>query len=85
VNATPEKIATSAYYDSVNFARRIRVPGYYDWGYNDEVCPPTASYAAFNVISATKTLGLSLESGHPPGPEQSELVTSWVESFLSLQ
>ena len=33
------KILTATYYDTTNFARRIKVPGYYNWGYNDEVCP----------------------------------------------
>jgi cephalosporin-C deacetylase-like acetyl esterase len=85
VNATAAKIATASYYDSVNFARRIRAPGYYDWGYNDEVCPPTASYAAYNVMTAPKTLGLSIECGHAQPVEQSEQVTSWVEGFLGLK
>ncbi|HEY1847577.1 MAG TPA: acetylxylan esterase, partial [Opitutaceae bacterium] len=30
-NATPAKIATTRYYDTVNFAKRLRVPGYYNW------------------------------------------------------
>jgi cephalosporin-C deacetylase len=85
VNATAAKIVTASYYDSVNFARRIRVPGYYDWGYNDEVCPPTASYAAYNVLTAPKTLGLSIECGHTPPAEQLEEVTSWVVNFLGLK
>ncbi|MFN9457966.1 MAG: DUF1587 domain-containing protein, partial [Acidobacteriota bacterium] len=31
---SPVKIATSAYYDVVNFARRVKVPGLYSWGFN---------------------------------------------------
>jgi cephalosporin-C deacetylase-like acetyl esterase len=53
---TPEKIETSKYYDVVNFARRLRVPGLYSWGYNDATCPPTSMYSAYNVITAPKTL-----------------------------
>jgi hypothetical protein len=60
--ATPAKIATATYYDTVNFAKRLKVPGYYNWGYNDETCPPTAAYAAYNLITAPKTLGLTLET-----------------------
>ena len=33
-------MATSAYYDTVNFARKLKVPGLYSWGYNDETSPP---------------------------------------------
>jgi cephalosporin-C deacetylase-like acetyl esterase len=83
--ATPAKIATSAYYDTVNFARRIRVPGHYSLGYNDEVCPPTAFYAAYNIITAPKTIGLSIEAGHAPPPEQVDMINSKAADFLGLK
>lgn len=77
-----EKIETSGYYDVVNFARRVRVPGYYSWGYNDETCPPTSMYSAYNVIPGRKELLLALETGHGTVPEQVELVNRWIEGFL---
>lgn len=78
VHRTPEKIATTAYYDSVNFARRIKAPGLYLWGYNDEACPPTSMFAAYNVISAPKRLVLSLEIGHIRLPvEHAEMIDNW--------
>ena len=51
---TPEKVTTMAYYDVVNFARRITCPVYLTWGYNDNVCPPTTSYIVWNLITAPK-------------------------------
>jgi cephalosporin-C deacetylase-like acetyl esterase len=51
---TPEKVETMAYYDVVNFARRITCPVYLTWGYNDNVCPPTTSYIVWNLITAPK-------------------------------
>lgn len=69
-NNTPKKIETSKYYDVVNFARHLTVPGFYSWGYNDVTCPPTSMYAAYNVITAPKTLFLSEETGHWTFPEQ---------------
>jgi cephalosporin-C deacetylase-like acetyl esterase len=81
-NLSPEKIRTTSYYDTVNFAKRIRVPGYYNWGYNDEVCPPTAAYAAYNLIRAPKTLGLTLELGHQYTAEQSDAIVGWVTAHL---
>ena len=51
---TPGKVATMAYYDVVNFARRITCPVYMTWGYNDNVCPPTTSYIVWNLITAPK-------------------------------
>ncbi|MDE6552829.1 MAG: acetylxylan esterase [Muribaculaceae bacterium] len=51
---TPEKLNTMAYYDVVNFARRVKCPVYMTWGYNDDTCPPTTSYAVYNVITSPK-------------------------------
>jgi len=84
-HATPAKIATAQYYDSVNFARRIKVPGFYTWGYNDDVCPPTSTYAAFNVITAPKTLAIQPEQGHNYPQEQWEVINNWVTKQLGLK
>ena len=51
---TPEKVQTMAYFDVVNFARRITCPVYLTWGYNDNVCPPTTSYIVWNLITSPK-------------------------------
>lgn len=51
---TPEKLETMAYYDVVNFARNLTVPVYMTWGFNDNTCPPTTSYAVYNVINSPK-------------------------------
>jgi cephalosporin-C deacetylase-like acetyl esterase len=83
--ATPAKILTASYYDTVNFARRIRVPGYYNWGYNDETCPPTAAYAAYNGVTAPKTLGVTLELGHSYTTEQYDAISGWITNFLGLK
>ena len=63
-----DKIETSRYYDVVNFARRIKVPGLYTWGFNDETCPPTSMYSAYNVIPGQKKLLLALETGPQQRP-----------------
>ena len=49
-----ECLSTLAYYDVVNFARHIKVPVYMTWGYNDNTCPPTTSYAVWNVLQCRK-------------------------------
>ena len=77
-----DKIETTRYYDVVNFARRIKVPGFYTWGFNDETCPPTSMYAAYNVIPGQKKLLLALETGHNNIPEQVVEVQAWLEDFL---
>jgi len=78
----PLRIANIAYYDVVNFARRVKVPGLYSWGYNDETCPPTSMYAAYDVIPGEKSLLLALETGHFTTPEQTKRVTAWLEAKL---
>lgn len=59
-----ENIETTGYYDAVNFAKRLRNPSSYAWGYNDVTCPPTSMFAAYNSISSPKELHLQLEMGH---------------------
>ncbi len=79
---TAEKLKAAQYYDVVNFARRIKIPGLYTWGYNDETCPPTSMFAAYNVITAPKKLLLALETGHFATKEQVDRVDGWLETFL---
>ena len=73
-----EKLETVGYYDVVNFARLLKIPGMYSWGFNDETCPPTSMYAAYNVITAPKELYLALETGHWTYPEQREKFNDWL-------
>lgn len=80
---TREKIQTIAYYDVANFARNIKVPGFYSWGFNDETCPPTSMYAAYNLISAEKNLNLFLETGHWTYPEQNSMLQKWILGRLT--
>lgn len=84
-HATPAKIETARYYDTVNFARKLKVPGYYTWGYNDETTPPTSVYAAYNVIAAPRTVGLTLELGHSYNAEQGDAIRGWIANFLGLE
>jgi len=81
-NAKKDKIETSKYYDVVNFARQVKVPGYYSWGFNDTICPPTSMYAAYNVITAPKKLLLVQGTGHWTYPEQVEKVEAWLAGVL---
>jgi cephalosporin-C deacetylase-like acetyl esterase len=81
-NNTKDKINTAGYYDVVNFARNLAVPGIYSWGFNDETCPPTSTFAAYNVIKAPKELFLAVETGHWTFPEQEDKVDNWLLSKL---
>lgn len=77
-NNTEAKMKTSAYYDVVNFAKQLKVPSYFWMGYNDETCPPTSMFAAYNSINSPKTLKLYLETGHWNFPEENDDISTWI-------
>jgi len=78
LKAGKEKIETAKYYDVVNFAKNVKVPGFYSWGFNDVVCPPTSTYSAYNSITAPKELLIMQETGHWTYPEQNEKSKQWL-------
>ncbi len=79
-----KELETVRYYDTANFARLLKVPGWYSWGYNDEVCPPTSMYAAYNVISSSKELHPYLETGHYWYQEQWDEWLDWLRKQLGV-
>lgn len=80
-NAKPGvgEIETLAYFDVVNFARRVNAPGWYTWGFNDVTCPPTSMHAAYNVIPGAKELIIYEETGHWNYPEQLDARIIWLK------
>lgn len=73
---------TLAYYDVVNFARRITVPGFYSFGYNDPTCSPTSVYGMYNEIKAPKKIEVTPSSGHWRFWETNERSERWLKSQL---
>lgn len=80
-----EVINTLAYYDVVNFARFITVPGFYSWGFNDETTPPTSFYSAFNVIESPKKLHIIPDGRHRIYPEQVDKTYAWLLESLGVK
>lgn len=74
-----------AYYDVLNFAKGLVIPGFYTWGYNDETCPPTSMHATYNVITASKSLLIYPETGHWFYPEQKKAMNDWLLSKMGVQ
>lgn len=66
------------YYDTANFARCLTVSGWFSWGYNDDVCPPTSMYAAYNAVTSPKELHPYLETGHYWYQEQWDEWLAWL-------
>lgn len=79
-----DKVRTVQYYDVVNFARQVKASGYYSFGYNDNVCPPTSIYSAYNVIDADKELDLYKDGAHWRYPEQSIAAQNWLLDKLGV-
>lgn len=81
----PNWTKVAPYYDVVNFAKKLTVPGWYSWGYNDNVCPPTSTYAAYNSITAPKELHVFQETAHWTFPEQQEDAKTWLYEKLKMK
>lgn len=52
------QIETSRYYDGVNFARLINQnqKGWFSFGYNDDVVPPTTAWSTYNTVNGPKEI-----------------------------
>ncbi|MDO4158836.1 MAG: acetylxylan esterase [Prevotellaceae bacterium] len=84
-NADPKKINTSRYYDGVNFAKRIKCKGWFSFGYNDDVVPPTTAYATYNIVTAPKELHPYQMTGHYWYQEQWDEWEAWLHSQMGLK
>lgn len=76
---TATAVRTLSYYDVVNFARQIRVPGFYSYGYNDETCSPTSINATLNCITAPKEVVITPTSGHWRFVETNRQSVEWMK------
>lgn len=72
------------YYDVVNFARKLKIPGYYGYGYNDDVCPATSITAMLNEIKAKKQVVIAYDVAHWMYPEIKEQGKNWLYNYLQV-
>ena len=79
---TTDKLNTMAYYDVVNFAKRVTCPVYMTWGYNDNTCPPTTSYAVYNVITAPKEALITPINEHWTSEATERGHLDWIQKHL---
>ena len=82
-----EKVEVSRYYDGVNFARLItdRQNGWFSFGYNDDVVPPTTSYATYNVVKGPKELSPYQQTWHFWYQEQWDEWEEWLLKQMKLR
>ena len=84
-NPDMKKVEGARYYDGVNFARRVTCPGWYSFGYNDEVVPPSSAYSVYNVVNAPKTLSIYQMTGHYWYQEQWDEWENWLLKQMHLR
>ena len=62
-------LKTMSYFDTMNLCERVTCPTIMSIGLQDQICPPTTSFAAFNRIQGTKTHVIYPTRGHGLGRE----------------
>lgn len=80
-----DKVKGARYYDGINFARRVKCPGWYSFGYNDEVVPPSSAYSVYNVVNAPKNLSIYQMTGHYWYQEQWDEWEEWLLQQMHLR
>ncbi|MCF0188173.1 MAG: acetylxylan esterase, partial [Bacteroidaceae bacterium] len=78
------QIETAKYYDGANFARRINVPCWFSFGYNDDVVPPTTAYATYNIVSSKKEIHPYPQTAHFWHEEQYAEWIEWLDRQLGI-
>ena len=79
---TPDKLRTMAYYDVVNFARFVQADTYMTWGYNDDTCPPTTSYAVYNLLTCPKEALITPINEHWTSEDTEYGHLLWIQQHL---
>ena len=83
---TDKRIEVSRYYDGVNFARLIteRQHGWFSFGYNDDVVPPTTAWATYNTVKGPKEISPYQATWHFWFQEQWDEWEAWLLKQLKI-
>lgn len=80
---TDAVLAALPYYDVVNFARILDVPGYYAFGFNDDTCSPSSIYSMLNELKSPKTVDITYTNSHFNFHETVVKAKDWVLNQVS--
>ncbi len=82
-----KEIAALRYYDGVNFARLItdKQKGWFSFGYNDDVVPPTTAWATYNTVKGPKEISPYQATWHFWFQEQWDEWQSWLLKELGVK
>ena len=81
-----QKIETSRYYDGVNFARLItdKQKGWFSFGYNDDVVPPTTAWSTYNTVKGPKEISPYQATWHFWFQEQWDEWEGWLLKQMNI-
>ena len=82
-----KQIEVSRYYDGVNFARLItdKQTGWFSFGYNDDVVPPTTAWATYNTVKGPKAISPYRATWHFWYQEQWDEWENWLLKQMKLR
>ena len=82
-----KQIETSRYYDGVNFARLItdKQHGWFSFGYNDDVVPPTTAWATYNTVTGPKEISPYQGTWHFWFQEQWDEWENWLLKQMNIR
>ena len=82
-----KQIEVSRYYDGINFARLItdKQAGWFSFGYNDDVVPPTTAWATYNTVTGPKEIVPYQATWHFWFQEQWDVWEAWLLKQMGLK
>ena len=80
---TPQHLQTLPYFDVVCFAPYIKAKTLMTWGYNDNTCPPTTSYAVWNLLKCEKESLITPINEHWASDATKQRQVRWVLENLN--
>ena len=82
-----KQIECSRYYDGINFARLISPSqtGWFSFGYNDDVVPPTTAWATYNTVTGPKQISPYQQTWHFWYQEQWDEWEDWMLKQMHLR
>ena len=82
-----KRIEVSRYYDGINFSRLItdQQQGWFSFGYNDDVVPPTTAWATYNTVKGPKTISPYQATWHFWFQEQWDEWEKWLLNQLRIE
>lgn len=85
----PQVLKTGLYFDTVNFASRIKAMCLVSMGFVDEICPPAGTWTAYNQIGGPKEVVPLVTAPHnhqaTPAQQQAYAIRSaeWLSALVS--